>query len=66
MTKHPNNKFQRKLIKQKKTRFVDEKKAKIERERPAKVYRKLTIEQLKEQETLDALQEYRNAGRVSV
>lgn len=66
MTKHPVNKFQRKLISKKKHQFVDEKKAKIERERPAKVYRKLTIEQLKEQETLDALQEYRNTGRVSV
>jgi hypothetical protein len=66
MTKHPANKFQRKLIKQKKTKFVDEKKAKIERERPAKVWRKLSIEGLKEQETLDALEEYRNGGRVSV
>jgi hypothetical protein len=60
MTKHPLNRHQRKLISKKKHQFVDEKKSKIERERPAKVWRKLSIEGLKEQETLDALQEYRN------
>lgn len=62
MTKHPSNKFQRKLIAEKKHRFVDEKKAKIQAQRPAKVWRKRVIESLKEQEHADDLKNYGNAS----
>lgn len=58
MTKHPSNKFQRKLIEEKKSKFVQEKKAALKAQRPAKVWRKLSIESLKEQETSDELRKY--------
>ena len=59
MTKHPSNKFQRKLIAEKKHKFVDEKKGLLKAQRPAKVWRKLALEQTKEQE---AEQELRHAS----
>jgi hypothetical protein len=58
MTKHPSNKFQRKLIEEKKHKFVDEKKAALKSQRSAKVRRKLSIESLKEQETSDELKRF--------
>jgi hypothetical protein len=57
--KHPLNKYQRKLIEEKRHKFVQEKKGTIRAERPAKIWHKLTIEQLKEQE---AEEELRNAS----
>lgn len=59
MTKHPNNKFQRKLLEEKKHKFVNEKKGTLKAQRPAKVWRKLTLEEFKERE---AEQELRHAS----
>ena len=56
MTRHPINKFQRKLIAEKKHKFVDEKK--VQKDRPSKIWRKLSKECLKEQETQDELTEF--------
>lgn len=58
MTKHPNNKFQRKLLEEKKHKFVDEKKGTLKAQRPAKVWKKLTIESLQDQETRDEVKNY--------
>jgi hypothetical protein len=60
LTKHPSNKHQRKLIAQKKHKFVDDKKGILAAQRPAKVWKKLTVETLKEQETLNELKSYRD------
>ena len=62
MTKHPSNKFQRKVIAEKKHKFVDEKKGTVKAQRPAKVWRKLTIEHVKERETEDELKEFLVGG----
>lgn len=48
MTKHPSNKFQRKIIAEKKSQFIDEKKT--QKDRGSKVWRKLSIEEAKAQE----------------
>lgn len=56
--KHPSNKYQRKLIAEKKHRFVDDKKGRIQTQRPTKVWKKLKVESLKEQETLDELKQF--------
>lgn len=53
--KRPTNKYQRKLIEEKKHKFVNEKKGIQRAQRPAKVWRKLSIEALKEKETADEL-----------
>jgi len=58
MTKHPNNKYQRKQIAEKKHKFVEEKKGILKAQRPAKVWRKKFIESLQEQETEDELREF--------
>jgi len=57
MTKHPSNKFQRKIIAERKHKFVQEKKGTIAAERPAKVWHKLAIEHLKETETEQELRD---------
>lgn len=59
MPNHPLNKYQRKTLETKKHKFVNEKKGILEAERPEKIRRKLTIEQIKQQE---AEQELRNAS----
>ena len=67
MTKHPSNKFQRKLIEERKHKFVDEKKATLTAQSPAKVWHKLSIESLKERETSDELKTYRDhSGNTSL
>ena len=63
MTKHPNNKFQRKLIEERKHKFVDEKKALLKAQRPAKVWRKRVIESLKEQETRDEVESFKRGAQ---
>lgn len=59
MTKHPNNKYQRKLIEEKKKHFVNEKKGTLKAQRPTKVWRKLALEEFKARE---AEQELRHAS----
>ncbi len=54
---HPTNKFQRKLIEEKKHKFVNDKKGSLKAQRPTKVWKKLTIESLKERETEDDLKD---------
>ena len=56
---HPSNKYQRKLLEEKKHSFVEAKRGRIKAERPAKVEHKLTIERLKE---IEAFEELRHAS----
>lgn len=55
-THHPNSKFERKLIEEKKHKFVYEKKN--PGKRASEVRRKLALEQAKVQETEHELKEY--------
>lgn len=54
---HPTNKFQRKLIEEKKHLFVEKKKGTIRAERPSRVGRKIALVHLKEKETEQELRD---------
>lgn len=60
MTKHPNNKYERKTVSEKKAIQRDAERRR-EEARKQRIYKKLTIESLKEKEQEDELRVYKDS-----